>query len=343
MEGAGILHAGSGELAVPALLPGRGADLLRGGHGRAGEPGASLGHRTCLSVRAAVAGSRPPGGRSARAVRAAAVLVAVPADRILQLPRRAAVAPLGARPGSAGRAGPEAVAHDPAGGRGRGALLPAPLRVPALRPRRPGRLARARPPAACPPLDDPDRRARPRIPGHEPGGASSGGGMDAACARALRTAEPGAARPSQRIARHLARIARRDRPLRPARRGGMDLLAAAPRGGPALFRLSRRHRLAVAAQRAVRGRLRALRHAAVAAGARAARSPAPAARRRSRALRVRRRRLAGPRLHARGGRLRPRSRRRRARPASPVPRLRLRFGLGEVQPLSPLRQLLPRP
>src|SRR5215470_3129318 len=93
MEGAGVLHAGAGAIAVPDLLRRWGADLVRGGHGRTGKPRASVGHRVGLSVCAAVARSRAPGGRSAGAVRRAPLLVAVVADRVLQLPRRAAGAP----------------------------------------------------------------------------------------------------------------------------------------------------------------------------------------------------------------------------------------------------------
>src|SRR6266852_2409584 len=167
-------------------------------HRGAGEPGAPLRDRAGLSVRTALAPARAGGRRAAGAFRGAPLLVAVAPDRVLQLPGGAAAAPVGALAGGAGRPGSAPAPHGAARRRGRRAVPSAPLRVPALRSGGAGRLARARAPAARPPLDAPRRGPGARLPRHEPRGAPGDGRLDAADARPLRAPRQRPARPAGR-------------------------------------------------------------------------------------------------------------------------------------------------
>src|SRR5216684_3519120 len=203
------------------------------------------------------------------------------------------------------------------------------------------------------------RALEPALAGEQPGRPSAVGGLAPADGGPVRGAGRGAAQPARRTARHLARPRGRVVPDRAPRRRRAPGLAAEARprrgslaarpgsgmgraGGAPLFRLPGRDRMAVAAQRALRAGFRAARPGAAASGPRAARRLAAFARRRHGAVRGGNRGEEHPRVRPRGRPLRRRARTHPAGPPSDRDDLRAELARGEVQPVHPLPDLLPR-
>ncbi len=365
LEVAAVLHPRARADAVPALLPGRrgvGVPVRKRG---AGEPRPALRHRDLVSILAALASAGAGRRHAPGAVRMRALLEPGAADRLLQLRRGDAAHHLGARARLA--AGRDAFAADAldAGSRRRGALLPAPVRVHLPRAGGGAGLHRRAPPRAAPrmaaqaALVGTGRRAVRTLAPEQPGGAPRIGRVAAADGGDLGTPGDLAPQPHRRAAGHLAGSGRRVVPARAARRHRAHRLAPAARarrasvapgggrrlagmGGGAVPRVSRLHRMDVAAQRALRSAVRVAGAGAPAAGARAARRIAPLAGGGDGLLRRGHRAGEHPRFRARSGSVRRCARARSTGPAPDRDDLRAELALCEVQRVPPLPGLLPR-